>query len=112
VVGFTAQDALKLCNLLGLSLSNLVRTDWPLIGADGGAYFVNYVCTGCGGDDVKDDSYSSWDSVNQCWEHCSEFDNTVCEDCGGDCSLESKVIEIHPDMRINKESAHANPLGI
>jgi len=87
-IQFKVQEALTLCETLGLTLQNLLRTDFP-----GAGYFTKPVCTSCGGDNVKQDPYSAWDAVNQTWEHC----NPTCEDCWGETSLEWITLDIHPD---------------
>lgn len=48
---------------------------------------VKPVCTRCGSDDVRRDAYAIWSIPNQEWELLATFDNTDCEQCGGECSL-------------------------
>jgi hypothetical protein len=46
------------------------------------------ICTECGSADVRADAYAEWDAENQCWSLVTTFDNTDCENCGGECSIE------------------------
>lgn len=46
------------------------------------------VCSRCGSADVRADAYASWSDEKQEWELVSTFDNSDCQDCGGECSLE------------------------
>jgi hypothetical protein len=47
----------------------------------------------CGSDDVRADAYAIWNVEAQEWELSATFDKgSVCEACGGECSL--KWIEI------------------
>lgn len=46
------------------------------------------VCTQCGSDDVLADAYAWWDVDKQEWALSNTFDNSYCEDCEGECSLE------------------------
>jgi len=53
---------------------------------------VKMVCTECGSDDVRCDAYAIWSVPNQQWELLTTFDNTDCENCGGECSLTTEPI--------------------
>lgn len=46
------------------------------------------VCSTCGSEEVRRDAYASWNTKTQEWELITTFDNTDCEQCGGQCSLE------------------------
>lgn len=46
------------------------------------------VCSTCGSDDVRCDAYGAWDAKEQRWELSASFEKgSVCEDCGGECSV-------------------------
>lgn len=46
------------------------------------------VCGECGGDDILCDAYAEWDTDAQDWSLQNTFEQTVCNDCGGECSIE------------------------
>lgn len=46
------------------------------------------ICTACGSAEVRSDAYAEWDAENQCWSLVTTFDNTDCENCGGECRVE------------------------
>ena len=50
-------------------------------------------CTECGSHDILCDAYASWDIDAQEWVLLNTFDNSVCEDCGGECSYTMEVVE-------------------
>lgn len=46
-------------------------------------------CTECGSHDVKADAWAEWDAEKGDWVLSQVFDSTtICEDCGGECSLD------------------------
>lgn len=45
------------------------------------------ICAECGSDDVRADAYAAWSVETQQWEIVTTFDNSDCEECGGECSL-------------------------
>lgn len=53
---------------------------------------VKMVCTTCGSDDVRRDAYAIWSVPEQKWELLTTFDNTDCENCGGECSLKTEPV--------------------
>lgn len=55
---------------------------------------VKPVCTFCESDNVKVDSFSTWDVKLQAFVHLAEFDAWVCEKCGDECSVTfAKLVE-------------------
>lgn len=46
------------------------------------------ICTECGSADIRSDAYARWSVERQEWELVTTFDNTDCENCGGECSIE------------------------
>jgi len=46
------------------------------------------ICTACGSADVRADAYAEWDAAAQAWSLVTTFDNTDCENCGGQCGVE------------------------
>lgn len=46
------------------------------------------ICSECGSDDVLMDAYARWDVDAQEWVLNSTHDDTVCERCEGECSLD------------------------
>lgn len=44
-------------------------------------------CSECGSVEVRADAYAEWNPEEQEWELITTFDNTDCEDCGGECSI-------------------------
>lgn len=46
------------------------------------------VCTVCGSDDIRRDAYAEWSVEKQEWILVTVFDNTDCEKCGGECSID------------------------
>lgn len=42
------------------------------------------ICDECGSDDVKVDSYATWNVDTQRYEHSSEFDSWYCVECEGE----------------------------
>jgi hypothetical protein len=52
------------------------------------------VCSECGSDDIKTDAYAIWDAEKQDWVLDTAFEKpSVCEKCGGECSLEWVEVE-------------------
>lgn len=51
------------------------------------------VCTVCGSSDVTMDGLLSWNTTTQEWEVCGTFDNTDCNNCGGECHIEFKTVD-------------------
>lgn len=49
---------------------------------------IDMACSHCGSRDVRADAYAEWDVDGQTWELSTTFDNKVCEDCGGEASLD------------------------
>jgi hypothetical protein len=47
-----------------------------------------FICTACGSADVRCDAYAEWDHDSQQWSLTTTFDNTDCENCGGECHVE------------------------
>jgi hypothetical protein len=56
---------------------------------------LRMVCAECGSDNVLADAYAAWNFEAQCWEvHGDVFDKgSVCEECDGECSIESEEVE-------------------
>jgi hypothetical protein len=46
------------------------------------------VCSACDSSDVRADAYAEWDADAQDWSLVCTFDNTDCEHCGGECSVQ------------------------
>lgn len=63
-------------------------------------------CSECGSTEVRSDAYAEWDIVSQQWVLLTEFDNTDCEKCGGECSIswrKATPAELHeavPDIKL------------
>lgn len=49
---------------------------------------IRIECSTCGSTDVRRDAYAEWNVQTQEWELHSVYDNFVCEDCGGECSVD------------------------
>ncbi len=58
-----------------------MRKTWP----------VKWVCPECGGDNVGSDANSNWDTVLQCEELGSTFDDGWCSDCGDVSVIEERL---------------------
>ena len=68
------------------------------------------VCTRCGSTAVLADAYAEWDVERQDWVLHSTYDNSTCEDCEGECSLEWKQVpETNPPA---SEQAIGDVLGV
>jgi len=50
-------------------------------------------CDKCGGQDIQVDAYAAYNPITQDWEIVTTFDQSVCEDCGGECSWEMQKIK-------------------
>jgi hypothetical protein len=50
-------------------------------------------CRHCGSENVRADAYAAWSVDSQQWEIVTIFENTDCEDCGGETSLDWKGID-------------------
>lgn len=48
---------------------------------------IKKVCSECGSEDVLVDAYASWNYGKQKYELDSTYDNTFCNNCGGECSI-------------------------
>jgi hypothetical protein len=44
-----------------------------------------YVCEYCLSEHVTCDACAAWNAETQAWELVSEYDNTDCQECGGEC---------------------------
>ena len=53
---------------------------------------INMVCTHCGSEDVRQDADAMWNVDTQKWELAGLYDNTTCDQCGGECRI--KEVEI------------------
>jgi len=53
---------------------------------------VRMVCSSCGGTEVRRDGYTAWNEETQQWELITVFDNSDCETCGGECSIDEVPI--------------------
>jgi len=51
-------------------------------------------CTQCDGQNIRADASAEWNPELQMWELVTVFDNTDCEDCGGECSTVEKEISV------------------
>lgn len=65
------------------------------------------VCTACGSDDVRADAFAVWDTVAQSWELHSTYDNSVCESCGGECSLRWESTQLPTDTVASRQRLRA-----
>lgn len=50
------------------------------------------VCSVCGSENVKRDAWAEWSVQEQSWVLCSTYDNTYCEDCEEEQSLEEREL--------------------
>lgn len=48
---------------------------------------IKFACEYCGSDNVTCDASASWNIETQQWELCSEYDNTDCQECQGECGV-------------------------
>ena len=53
---------------------------------------VKIVCSECGSDDVRKDSWACWDIDEQKWVLHETYDYTYCEACEEECSTKDIVI--------------------
>lgn len=58
---------------------------------------IKKCCSTCGSTDIKFDAWAEWDEESQQYELSQTFDNTFCESCEGECSVEDQ--EISPEQR-------------
>jgi rRNA maturation endonuclease Nob1 len=61
--------------------------------------YTKKVCSQCGGTNVLIDAYAEWDFEAQEWVLQNTFDASVCEDCGGETSID--------DIEMTGEEANA-----
>lgn len=67
------------------------------------------VCSYCGSADILQDAYAHWDEENQKWELQNVFDKgTICQDCGGETSIEWQSIESRLPQTLQAEGGKAN----
>jgi hypothetical protein len=64
---------------------------------------ITYVCSECGSDNVSCDATAEWDVETQAWVLRGTFQNTDCDDCGGETSLIEK-----PAPRLIETTGRAN----
>ena len=57
-------------------------------------------CSHCGGTNILFDAYAAWNEDDQSYFLVSTHDNPLCEDCGGECSVE--WVTIPAEERISK----------
>lgn len=48
---------------------------------------IQLVCSRCGGTRLLKDAWASWDTIRQEWVLHSVYDNTICEDCDDDTTV-------------------------
>ena len=60
---------------------------------------VKMVCAHCGSTDLRRNSDLIWNIIEQKWEIMDVFDNTDCEDCGGECSV--KQVNLTEEEYVN-----------
>lgn len=48
---------------------------------------VKMVCSRCGSEDVTRDAVARWSVEAQEWRLCGVYDNTDCQECGGECDV-------------------------
>ena len=49
------------------------------------------VCSKCGSENVMADAWARWSVEDQCWELSGTYDHAFCEDCEGECHIETKI---------------------
>ena len=54
---------------------------------------LKMVCEHCGGENVKRDAWAEWDVASQQWTLGAVFDNSYCDGCGGETSIEEVEID-------------------
>jgi DNA-directed RNA polymerase subunit RPC12/RpoP len=54
---------------------------------------IKYVCTQCGSDNVLFDAWAAWNEEKQEMELVTTFDDTYCEQCGGECKVKEIEME-------------------
>lgn len=59
-----------------------------------------FVCERCGGDNVTSDAVAAWNVDAQQWELLNTFDNTDCNDCGGEAHLTQ--LQLQPGETYNR----------
>jgi hypothetical protein len=61
------------------------------------------VCAHCGSENVTHDALARWDTETQEWSISSTLDNSDCDRCGNECTVEDVLMDYDP-------WAHARPL--
>ncbi len=54
---------------------------------------ISIRCERCGSKNVRRDADAAWNETNQTWELVAVYDHATCEECGGETTLEKKIIE-------------------
>jgi type II secretory ATPase GspE/PulE/Tfp pilus assembly ATPase PilB-like protein len=69
---------------------------------------VSKVCKYCGSENVSVDATARWNVDAQAWELAGLFDNSDCDDCGGETTIvEALTMEReHPDPAERYETLH------
>ena len=49
-------------------------------------------CGTCGSTDVVQDAWAEWSEEHQQWDLQNTFDNSYCNTCEGECSIEDEEI--------------------
>lgn len=56
-----------------------------------------FICSFCGSPNIAFDAYAEWNPEIQKMELRTTFDNTTCDDCGGECG--NFEVEYHPGQK-------------
>lgn len=54
---------------------------------------MKMVCSTCGSENVLRDAFAEWDVEAQDWVLQNVFDDAVCDDCGGETSINEQPID-------------------
>jgi hypothetical protein len=58
-----------------------------------GCQRITKICRHCGSENVSVDATARWNVDTQSWELAGLFDNSDCEDCGGETDIADKDLD-------------------
>lgn len=62
------------------------------------------ICTACKSDDVRADSYSSWDPETEKWETEEAYEKFFCRQCEGDTSVDWVPVKQHAILTLEEQA--------
>lgn len=69
---------------------------------------IRKVCSRCGSVNVLCDAWAEWDETEQAWTLQNTFDNSFCEDCDGETSIDDQEIVLAAPWKVGDVVPYLN----